>query len=110
MIKALLLMTALITPAMANDEMMARQARFAFFQKVGIIKRAAAVCGDTDLDQASVNILNTKEVQEVENTDNIAKAGIIAGVVAFNERLNETGLQFNCDVVKHLAKQDGYLK
>jgi hypothetical protein len=84
--------------------------RFAFFEKVGIMKRAAAVCGDTDLDQASVSILNTPQVQNLTPADALATAGIATGVVAFNNKVEEQGLAFNCQLVKALAIKDGYLK
>jgi hypothetical protein len=85
------------------------QERFAFFQKVGVMKRAANVCDDRALDQAVVNILNTPTVQSVQGDDAMAADAIVAGVVMFNQRVKEQGLAFNCQLVKALAKHDGYL-
>ena len=102
---ALALVVATSALARADDG-----SRFAFFQKVGVMKRAAGACDDRDIDNAITNVLNTSAVQNLQSSDVVATAGIVAGVVAFDRRVAEQGLAFNCELVKKLAREEGYLK
>jgi len=103
-LKKLLLASLLSASPVLADE------RFDFFHKVGVIQRAANACNDEDIAKAARRMMDTPEVQSVKNDDWRAADAIVVGVVAFNRRVDEQGLAFNCALVKELARREGYLK
>jgi len=103
-LKKLLLASLLSASPVLADE------RFDFFHKVGVIQRAANACNDEDIAKAARRMMDTPEVQSVKNDDWRAADAIVVGVVAFNRRVDEQGLAFNCALVKELARKEGYLK
>ena len=103
-LKKLLLASLLSASPVLADE------RFDFFHKVGVIQRAANACNDEDIAKAALRMMDTPEVQSVKNDDWRAADAIVVGVVAFNRRVDEQGLAFNCALVKELARKEGYLK